>query len=205
MKDAVLIQVGIGPASELLQLTEHRHAAWAERHGMDYFPAFDPIIGRHPAWKKIDLASSALKVGYRHVVVLDADTVVRDPSADPREALEPGAQLGMVFIPGVPYLDRAPGHWQTGAIYIRTGAEVSYFLHQVWDRGGEQPDVPYWHEQATVNELLLDRGYSWVQKLSDAWNSTWCLNPCDNAFVLGFHGTHANKLQLMSDALGGET
>lgn len=168
---------------------------------MDYFPGFESVSIRHAAWDKVHHARMALRVGYRYVFVLDADTIVVDLSADPREALRPGSQLGMVFVSGIPYLDKSQGHWQSGALYIHTGAEVREFLAQVWKRSEGRPDVDCWHEQATINELLLGRDYPWVERLPDRWNSTWCMNPCDNAIVLGFHGTHANKADLLSSAI----
>lgn len=197
--ESVLIQAASGACESLLELTCRRHGAWARLKHLDYWWAHGRVCERSPHWDKIALIKKALAVGYANVIWLDADTLVTDVSADPTSALNQGKQLGMVFIDRIPY-GGSFGHYQTGAIYIRSGPEVKQFIQDVWQWGVTHEDAPYWHEQAALNELLTGKE-PWVQKISDRWNSTWCMNPCAEPVVMAWHGTHPDKLERMKVAL----
>src|SRR5665213_4250645 len=94
----IFIQQGSGEFCGLLDITRQRHAEYARQHGLDYRSIWESLeTGRHANWDCLKLIEAAFDEGYNFVLWMDADAMVWDMTADPRDALPPGKDFGMVY------------------------------------------------------------------------------------------------------------
>ena len=177
----------------LLDLTEARHRAYAERHRMAYVrvdgPVADPSWPGH--WDQIRLLLNLLGEGAEAVFWLDADTLIVDEDADLRDGLGDGL-VRMARHPG------PPAHWNCGVLLARNALGVVLFLRATLERGpGEAP----WYQQAVMNELLaLPRWRHLVSRLDDRWNATFGVSEVARPAVVAWHDGQgpAGKLARMA-------
>ncbi len=182
LSKAILLQHGAEGQEKLLETVRPWHQAYCDRHGIEYRTSTERIVPkRAAAWDKVTLIATALQENYEFVFWLDGDAVVVEPEVDLRDALENGAELGMVDY------DRGGTYrrWNSGAMYIRhTGGCQVFFqlLEQSWPGPGH-------HEELEVNRLLEHMGeYMNFAALSDKWNWGARVNDGSWPVVLGFHG-----------------
>jgi len=184
MKDSLLIQqiYPDTPGVKLLELNKERNQKYCQKHGFDYWyeisnplPNSDPEAG---SWGKIELIRKGLEAGYKHVVWLDADTIIANIHADLREACKED-HIGVCWH-RIPQLD----HWNVGAMYYGNSPRVLEFV-KVWLSG--YPGInDGWNEQGVFNRLAMQSNV--VETISDKWNSTIGFTEVPDAVILGYHG-----------------
>lgn len=184
MNDCILIQQ-IYPDTEgvkLLELTKQRHRDYCIRHQMDFqslasassLKYADPKVG---SWSKIELVKFALDKGYKFVIWLDADTLIKDLDVDLRDGCVDGIGACWQRIPQI-------HHWNVGALYFVNTPQVRQFI-DAWLAG--YPGLgDGWNEQGVFNKLGMKSKV--VQTISDRWNATLNHTMVPDAVVLGYHG-----------------
>jgi len=197
--DALLIQQ-IYPDTagvKLLELNTERNSAYCLRHGFDYWhvvenvlPDTDPTRG---SWSKIELMRRGLEAGYKYVIWLDADTLIRDLDADLREAVK------MNYIGACWHRIPQLHHWNVGALYLGNGERVLEFV-SAWL--SQYPGLnDGWMEQGVFNRMAMTSDI--VQTISDKWNATIGFTEVPDAVVLAYHGagdTNA-RYELMKEVM----
>ena len=198
MKDTILIQqVYPGYGFEgMLTLTEAHHRDYCELYGMDYQAVYDEVFPHDPvigSYAKIELIQRAMQQGYEYIIWLDADTLIKDISADLRDALVL-KKIGACWH-RIPQLK----HWNVGALYIDNCHATEKFIHE-W-RGVYPPPKDGWNEQGVFNRLAMQSDC--VVTVSDKWNATIDVSMVPDAVVLGFHGQGdaAFRTQFMTDIM----
>lgn len=196
---AVLIQQ-IYPDTEgvrLMELNRERNTAYCAAHGFDYWhrienslPDTDPLKG---SWAKIELIRRGLEAGYKSVVWLDADTLIRDMDTDLRDAITPGHISACWH--RIPQLH----HWNVGALYLSNTERVRAFVAE-WLT--YYPGInDGWLEQGVFNRMAMHSDI--VLTASDRWNATINFTEVPDAVVLGYHGAGDTKqrYELMKEVL----
>jgi hypothetical protein len=205
VSDGIILQLAVGRAHEaLLDLSEPRARAWAQRWGLDYRTQRCRLCAdRHFYWDKIALIQCALQVrSYRYLVYLDADTVVERLDVDPRSAVAlPAAPIGMVRH-AAPIGGMQIVHRNAGAIYVRVCPQVPAFFDAVWN-DADCFDPFGWHDQAAINDVASRPEFDGlVGVLPDRWNSTYRTNEAPDAVVSAWHGASLDdRLRLMCGAV----
>jgi hypothetical protein len=134
---------------------------------------------REGHWLKIEAIRDELAAGFDFVLWLDVDTLIVRTDVDIRSAIQPGADLHMVWHDTPPAI--APPHFNTGVMLIRSSDWSRKFFERVWETG----QLPhFWKDQAAILHLLgfddilnLGPGRSdepnrkRITKLDLAWNS----------------------------------
>lgn len=184
MNNAILIQQ-IYPDTEgvkLLELTKQRNRDYCIRWQMDFqclasasSPQYaDPTPG---SWSKVELIKFALEKGYKYVIWLDADTLIKDLETDLRDACINGIGACWQRIPQL-------HHWNVGALYLTNTPQVKQLI-DAWLAG--YPGLnDGWNEQGVFNKLAMQS--KTVQTISDRWNATLNHTMVPDAVVLGYHG-----------------
>lgn len=177
MTHDVLLQQGRPEYRALLDLTEERHRAYAERHGLCYERFDGTYTSLTGHWDSIVLMRDILANGeVDWLFWLDADALAIGDT-DPRTAVE--TSIGMVRHPG------PPEHWNCGVLFLRNGRDVRRWLDEVWAR---RPGVYPWYQQREMNELLQEpRWGGLVSRLDDRWNSTWEVNESPTPEIVAWH------------------
>lgn len=199
MNNAILIQQ-IYPNTEgvaLLELTRHRNRDYCIRWQMDFQCLESASSPRYAnvkdgSWSKIELIKFALENGYKYVVWLDADTLIKDLDTDLRDACVNGIGTCWHRIPQL-------NHWNVGALYFVNTPAVREFI-DAWLSGF--PGLgDGWNEQGVFNKLA--RQSRVVQTISDRWNATLNYSMVPDAVVLGYHGygTTQERLDAMKATL----
>lgn len=184
MNNAVLIQQ-IYPDTEgikLLELTKQRNRDYCIRWQMDFqclasassAKYADPKVG---SWSKIELVKFALENGYKYVIWLDADTVIKDMDTDLRDACVDGIGACWHRIPQL-------NHWNVGFLSFMNTPAVRDFVDAWLAAFPGYGDG--WNEQGVFNKLAMQSRV--VQTISDRWNATLNYSMVPDAVVLGFHG-----------------
>jgi len=181
-KNAILIQQASGDQVPFLQLTRERHAAYATRHGMEFWSVEDQEHPeRAPNWEKIVLIQRALSdaAGYEWIFWLDADTMIARLDYDLREGLRPERDLGMVMHPN-------PRHFNSGVVLVKNTPATHEYFQRAWDAwpGRDQP----WEEQVPMNRLLAAEHCPGFQTLPAEFNSTFGVNEALDPVVMAWHG-----------------
>ena len=190
---ALLVQQGCGPYERLLDESEAHHAAYAQAHGMDYWPVRERFTfdeSRHPNWDCLALLIQAANAGYEWVFWLDADAVVWDTGADLRDALPAGKSLGMVCEDRSADRQAEGPHagepfFNAGAMYLHVSDDLRWMLAAAWLR---HPHGSGQYEQGAINLGLSALGDAFLPLAAD-WN--WCpriFSPSPRPVVLAFHG-----------------
>jgi len=211
--DAILIQHASADTKSMLRLTAGIHAAYAEKHGIDYMPFYgltDPGDDGHgPNWEKNRLLMQAFKWGYRYVFILDLDTLILPDCPDMRTAVPPGAF-------GVVWHDDANGwrahdptgqaglydHHNIGCIYVERTILTAEFLALWWNTSD---DGHAWGNQhgfrKTCDAWNGDNPLP-VQTISRDWNST-PVHPGEHPKVLHWagYGDGAQRFAVMQQAV----
>jgi hypothetical protein len=200
MNDAVIIQqVYPGRGYEpLIELTRQRNVDYCAAHNFDLQIVIDGVIDVPVdlgGWSKVELVRRALVAGYRYVVWLDADAVIKNLLADLRDAL-PAGGIGCVWHRNSMY-----DHWNVGVMYFRNTKGTLDFIRE-WQ--AQAPGVDQWHEQSIYNSMANDIKWACViRTLDPIWNSTTVNAPCDNPVIMAFHGCGdaQKRLNLMREAI----
>lgn len=156
----ILLQSACGPDGELLRLTRQHHRAYAERHGLEYLCVeANPAAPKRPGWAKIPIIISAMQMGFRRIVWLDACAVVCDVDKDLSQLVDSG--IGMVRHPG-------PDHLSSG-LMITASSQATYDFFQAVN--AEPENASPWMEQLAINALAnrqLDSGL--ITRLAAAYH-----------------------------------
>jgi hypothetical protein len=194
-KPTVLIQQASGWHVRLLDLSESRHRAYADRHGITLWSVRGPVQAeRHPYWDKVVLIRRALAMGFELVVWLDADTLIVHPQTDLRSALGDGPPIGMCR--HVVRWGKRPWHYNAGVIFVRNCTLARRFFQEAWEAG---PTRDGGQDQTRINEVAGRRPEA-VQTLSDAWNCTVGVNGCPSPVIQSWHGRGKDALESMAQA-----
>lgn len=200
--------------AQLLSMVAPYHAAYAQRHNMDYLCCYSQGDGlaprRTPHWDKIALLRYILATDkYRTIIWLDADTIIAQKDCDLRIALPEDRWIGLV-------LHRDPArsgqeHLNNGAMYLRNTPECRALFEEIWSTW---PVNDPWEDKAALQHILHktpERWRSGLVILNDAWNSTTRVNESRSPIVMAWHGFGSvdARLESMRVALqalmGGET
>jgi hypothetical protein len=185
MNNALLIQQVYPNMPEsfkpMLDLTYQRNRNYCIRWQMDYqclesagsVEHADPTKG---SWAKVDLIKIALDKGYKFIVWLDADALIKDLDTDLRDGCIDGIGACWMRIPQL-------NHWNVGVLYITNTPQVKEFI-DTWL--ANYPGERQWMEQGVFNKLAMQSKV--VQTVSDRWNSTLNYSMVPDAVVLGYHG-----------------
>ena len=137
--------------------TVHRclesQARYCERHGHTYadlsFPPSFPV--RPPAWYKIPLVHQLLRAGHSHVLYLDADCLVTNPSFRLEELV---ARLDRASPAKSLLVTVDELSINTGVFFVRNTPDALRLLDLLWlDDASAQ--LPNW-EQDSLDRLLED-------------------------------------------------
>jgi hypothetical protein len=166
----------------MLRIAAPTFEGYADRHRADFLALRDVRLQtkRPPAWDKIVLLGEAVHF-YEHILWLDADTLIVDPSRDAREELAKGEELVRLTTHVVQY---RPSAWRdepnTGVLLLRGSEETRGLLEAVWEK--ERYAEHKWWEQAAIHELMgYGKGLSFIGEtpfsrffgaLGNEWNST---------------------------------
>lgn len=188
MNDALLLQQAYPnmPPHEdympMLELTKERNRNYCIYNRMDFqclasasSPKYTDV--HEGGWGKIELILRALEQGYRFVVWLDSDALIKDLSADLRDGCINGIGVCWHRIPQM-------NHWNTGVMYIRNTPDVVEFCTEWLAAYPGLKDG--WAEQGVFNRMAVKNPV--VQTISDRWNATLNYSMVPDAVVLGFHG-----------------
>jgi hypothetical protein len=204
MSRGVLIQQGSKSHRELIAATSARHSRYAARHDLDFIcitDSYDPAPFDIHSENKAALLHYLLNVpDGQKVVMLDADTVVKNLDADPLGVMPPDCQLAM--------LGSAWGHYaNSGVMMMVNSPELRGFWQEVFAKGpvtaGNKCIDVRIYERLTENRIAH-------YFLPDAWNHyEICAGSDrknqdlrDKAIILGFHGMPWDKaLKEMTAAL----
>lgn len=193
--DSLIIQSARGLHAQLLEKTHTHHDVYCRRHGVDYlayFGAAEPT--RSPKWDRTCLLRKALssRDPGSLVIWMDADTVVMDLEADPREMLPEGKLMGMV---------EYPKGFHMGVLALRVDKKVSALFDRVWEGypvPGEGED-----RDALVSALGV-KPPSWFYSMDPKWNSTVKVNEVEGPVIRAWHGqgTVVSRLKALEQILG---
>ena len=162
----ILLQQGRAEYAQLLDFSEPRHRAYAERHDLCYLRYDGPLVPSWSGhWDQIALFRALLGQGAERIFWIDADALIVGDT-DIRDGLGE-ADLAMARHPG------PPEHWNIGVCCIRNGDRVRELVRAVIERG---PGGFPWYQQAVLNERL-DGEFADVEvaRLGNEWNCTHCL------------------------------
>lgn len=185
MNDAILIQQ-VYPDLEykpMLELTRQWNTEYCVKHNFDYQCVIDAVMPEwNPfetgGWAKIELIRRAMKDGYKYIVWLDADALIKDREIDLRNAVEEN-KIGACWH-RIPQLH----HWNVGVMYIHNSEDTRAFVNQWMASYPPPPDG--WFEQGVFNRM--GKSCNVVSTISDKWNATLDVNLVPDAVVIGFHG-----------------
>lgn len=180
MNCVLIQQVYPGEGYEpLLELTRERNAEYCKRWNMDFQCLVD--AGRFAdikfgGWTKIDLMKQALDKGYKYVIWLDADALIKDLDTDLRDGCPKGIGVCWMRIPQL-------HHWNVGVMYLTNSKETRDFVDEWLSK---YPGERQWMEQGEFNKLAMQSRV--VETISDRWNATLNYSMVPDAVVLGYHG-----------------
>lgn len=218
----VLCTWATGPHEELLALTRPSLEHYADRYGYELALRTDEAThGRPASWGKVELLRELVST-YHVVVWIDADAVIVDQRTDIASELRPARDL---YVVAHHYDGNVLPNF--GVVMLKGGAWAERFLTRLW--GMTQHVDHRWWENAGVIEMLgYDDHWPWQRRpenvalgygttpikwrrptmtrlrtrfLDKRWNSVWADESADPA-IMHFPGkSHAERLQMMSDAL----
>ena len=138
--------------------------------------------GEFGHWICAELIREYLKLDYKYIIYLDADTIIADLTVDLREACVPD-KIGAVWH-DLHYLTPDLSHFNVGALYISNTPLIREFVDR-WLAGypGTR-DFP-WLDQGVFGNVGAEMGI--INKLDNAWNAGH-VSPSDHPVVLGLHG-----------------
>ena len=179
--DGILIQHVNGNSDYIHLLTRSfaRHARYCRVTRLDYQVSVGVASeSEGPGdWGKVDLLRQALQKPYTYVIYLDADCLIWEVRADLRQAC-------IAPVCGVP-MDNPVKHINAGAIYCRNGPEAKAFV-EAWWQG--RPGPAAWHEQAVLNQLVMDPVHGkHFGFLAAACNCVDYVNPSPQPLVKAWH------------------
>jgi hypothetical protein len=166
----------------LLRIAAPTFEGYADLHRADFLALRNVRLQtkRPPSWDKIVLLREAVH-SYEHILWLDADTLIVDPSRDAREELAKGEELVRLTTHVVQYRRNAWRHEpNAGVLLLRGGEETRGLLETIWEM--ERYAEHKWWEQAAIHELMgYGKGLSFIGEtpfsrffgaLGNEWNST---------------------------------
>ena len=167
-----------------IDLTQARTKQWCTNHLMDYqlitreVNKYNPGLGH---WESVHWLFDLMQE-YPFVIYLDADCIVADLNADPRQAFVEG-KIGAVWH-NLSYHDPDWSHFNVGALYAWSTPETKEFVAEWLGRYPGVPDFPWW-ENGEFNKLGTERGI--IHKLDNAWNAGH-VSPAEHKIIWGLHG-----------------
>jgi len=214
MKDAVLLQTGVGWVEDLMRTTDTWHREYARHHNMDFHAHYGAAqTERHCFWDCVVKVREMLEAGYEWVFYLDADSVIVDPDHDLRRAIPEGKHLGLAL--DLPVLENrlpelhqlgGPLHFNTGVVFARNSAWTKRFYRELW----EDSDLTgTWGDQNAMNALIARKdNLSHLHEMDLRYNQfgtrtePYLSRGIYDAHVLSFHGADPDyKKRAMGDIM----
>ena len=168
-KDLLIISLALNG----YQLTYRKHLAthkrYAEEMGAEYLLISKPFIsklGVECCWLKLHAARQALRLGYKNVLILDADAWVNEHSPDIRENIVAGKYIYMAkgytqrFNSGVMLLNNSP------ACLRFVDTIINNRIYEI-----PEEDSVGWGENGHV--IHFAKHSSIVKELDCVWNNTY--------------------------------
>ena len=186
-----------GPFEQMVEMQRQRNMDYCKAHNFDLEILVGTLSPKYAdfnvgSWVKVEQMIAALKKGYKYIVSLEPDTLIKDTSADLREGCPRGV--------GACYHRHPVGHqWNVGALYMQNSPEAMAFMEE-WL--AEWPAEPLWRDNGAFNVVAM-RNHT-AQTISDRWNATLDCSMVPDAVVLGFHGVGINanaRLETMKKVL----
>jgi len=201
MKDALLLQVGIGAEfAAMLDASHARHVAYCAAHSFDFLDITEPVAPTPPMWQRYFCIAWAFTTGYQFVATLDADALIADTSIDLRLASTKPLAMKWAQAPG-----GEPASYNTGVMYARA-ASAPLFAAMV-NRAplpGVKQGGPWWllpdGEARICNELLRQERWAMqTEPLGAFWNCVLGVENVPQPAVVAWHGIEdtTERLRLM--------
>jgi hypothetical protein len=184
--DAVLIhQAWPGKRNEdMLQLIEPRHQDYCDKYKFDLW-SIKRSITDYPAqektWERLVLVKQAMLAGYKYIVWMDADAIIRDDKMDLRTACKDiGVCYDVMF---------RVHHYNCGVMYFENTVKIRDFVFEWHERyPGGLWNGERWHEQTEFNSMV-SKYSTLIHKLDNCWNSYPTIPcPADKVIVRAWHG-----------------
>ena len=179
-----ILQVARPEYHYCLSLVEGVHRHYAKMHDMEYVQVKDaPEVSGWGGWDKIPVLIDLIgRPDTGLVVWLDADVLVVDLSADPREVLG-GHLIAMARHPGH---ERGTTTYNCGVMFVQACPQTHEWLNNVL---AHTPGKHPWYEQDIMNHFLEDEQWDGLVKtLPHEWNSTVTLQHSDDCIIKAWHG-----------------
>lgn len=201
MNDCLLIQhVSEGcPQINLLKIVAARNLEYCLLHKMDYRMEIRGEAPRQGHWDAIRMVRAEMEKGYKYIVYLDADTIIKDMKADLREGCPPEKIGACRHVLKKQDYGIDLDHLNVGALYFSNCDATRAFVDK-WLDGYPGTTEPPWWEQGVMNKI----NDGTVVAIDNKYNATGKVNPSPSPVVLGFHGQGDVKRQfdLMCAAIG---
>jgi len=167
-RDVAVCSVAVGEAyRQRVRKCLETHETYCRAKGYDYLrqTASPPGLGRFAPWYKIPLVFKALRLGYQHVLFIDADAMITNPSIDVQ------ARIAKLKGKSVLYLAEDESGANTGVFVLKNEPDAFRFLDLIWlnDQGPHR----LWEQTALLS--LLNR-YRQVRDLVTIADSARDLN-----------------------------
>ena len=201
MKDALLLQVGIGAEfADMLDVSHARHGAYCAAHGFDFLDITEPVAPTPPMWQRYFCIARAFAAGYQFVAALDADALIADTSIDLRSASTKPLAMKWAQAPG-----GEPASYNTGVMYARAAsAPLFAALVNRAPLPGVKQGGPWWllpdGEARICNELLRQERWAMqTEPLGAFWNCVLGIEDVPQPVVVAWHGIEdtTERLRLM--------
>ena len=198
--DTLIIQHCSKNSEHALQmgLTAERNIAYCRDHKMDYqaiMADIDNFIGENVGWAKIALLQKAMKLHYKNIIWLDADTIIADTTSDLRTActLDKVGAVWHELHQGGAILK----HWNVGVLFVSNTEKTRDFVDKWLARFPGTREFP-WYEQGEFNKLGEEMGI--IQTVGAEYNCVDYVNPHPKPIIMGFHG-YGDRLNVMKAAM----
>jgi hypothetical protein len=201
MKDALLLQVGIGAEfAAMLDASHARHVAYCAAHGFDFLDITEPVAPTPPMWQRYFCIAWAFTTGYQFVATLDADALIANTRIDLRSASTKPLAMKWAQAPG----GEPPGY-NAGAIFARATSAPLFDEMTLRAPGPTaKQNGPWWllqdGEQRILNELLRqERWATQTEPLGAFWNCVLGIEDVPQPAVVAWHGIEdtGERLRLM--------
>lgn len=180
MNDAILIQSFFTPDyKQMIDLTRDRHAAYTEKHNMDYLPndlTNAGITTGQKCYRDIDIIKGALDKGYKYVINADIDIIIWDLERDLREACRD--------IRAVRFDAMRVKHINIGITYVRS-CELTYQFIKEWEVQARSRQNSQFGSQNAFNMVSWKMG---IPPLDPTWN--YCYSQHEGLIKPAVRGYH---------------
>lgn len=196
-----------GEYYDMLKLTINRNCDYCAKFGAEMLPGTRSLCeGKRGGWTKLQMIINALEKGFKRIVYLDVDVIIRDLSFNLFDKAELcttgiGAAIGVANSAiGLTKHDNGinPVHWNTGVMFIESSPEVLEFFKK-WNNEPENNNP--WMEQLPLQDLAF-KYPNLICRVDNKFNAQPGVCPSDEVVIRSFHGM-PDRLNLMKEYLKG--